>query len=127
MTIINLLRKASERFHYSGRTIHKYIKIARTIADIEDEPPLTFSHLKKSLLSRDLEKIAKHYYIGGKKVDVYWIWLSQIKYVGPVSQKKIALRICDSPKAIYFASQADLEKIPRISKRALNQSWRTAI
>lgn len=53
---LNLLRKASAHFHYSGRTIHKYIKIARTIADLEDEPSINILHLKKSLLSRDLEK-----------------------------------------------------------------------
>ena len=53
---LNLLRKAAERFHYSGRTIHKYIKIARTIADLEGDPSINLSHMKKSLLSRDLEK-----------------------------------------------------------------------
>ena len=44
---LNLLRKASELFHYSGRTIHKYIKIARTIADLEDEPSINNRHMKK--------------------------------------------------------------------------------
>ena len=53
-------------------------------------------------------------------MDVYWIWLSHIKYVGPVSQKKLLAAFNDSPKAIYFASQADLEKIPRISKRTVD-------
>ena len=53
-------------------------------------------------------------------MDIYWIWLSQIKYVGPVLQKRLLAVFDDSPKAIYFASQADLEKIPRISKRAVD-------
>ena len=53
-------------------------------------------------------------------MDIYWIWLSQIKYVGPVLQKKLLAAFNDSPEAIYFASQADLEKIPRISKRAVD-------
>ena len=53
-------------------------------------------------------------------MDIYWIWLSQIKYVGPVLQKRLLAAFDDSPKAIYFASQADLEKIPRISKRAVD-------
>jgi len=53
-------------------------------------------------------------------VDVYWIWLSQIKYVGPVLQKRLLAIFDDSPKAIYFASQADLERTPRISKRAVD-------
>ena len=53
-------------------------------------------------------------------MDVYWIWLSQIKYVGPVLQKRLLAIFNDSPKAIYFASQADLERTPRISKRAVD-------
>ena len=38
-------------------------------------------------------------------MDVYWIWLSQIKYVGPVLQKRLLAAFNESPKAIYFASQ----------------------
>lgn len=53
---INLLRRAAERFQYSGRTIHKYIKIARTIADMNEERDIQSIHMRKSLLSRDLEK-----------------------------------------------------------------------
>ena len=53
-------------------------------------------------------------------MDIYWIWLSQIKYVGPVLQKRLLANFNDSPKDIYLASQDDLEKIPRISKRAVN-------
>ena len=34
---LELLRSAVNQFHYSGRTIHKYIKIARTIADLEGD------------------------------------------------------------------------------------------
>ena len=62
-----LLRKASEYFHYSGRTIHKYIKIARTIADLEGEPSIKIHHMKKSLLSRDLKRITIFY----KEDDIY--------------------------------------------------------
>jgi DNA processing protein len=51
-------------------------------------------------------------------MDMYWIWLSQIKYVGPVLQKQLLIAF-DSPEAIYFASQSDLEKVPRINKRAI--------
>lgn len=53
---IDLLQKATVRFQYSGRTIHKYIKIARTIADLEGDTYISSHHMKKSLLSRDLEK-----------------------------------------------------------------------
>jgi magnesium chelatase family protein len=53
---LDLLRSVVDQFHYSGRAIHKYIKIARTIADLEGEFSINISHLQKSLLSRDLEK-----------------------------------------------------------------------
>ncbi len=53
---LTLLQKAHERYHYSGRTIHKYMKIARTIADIYKSEKIRPEHLRKSLLSRDLEK-----------------------------------------------------------------------
>jgi magnesium chelatase family protein len=53
---LDLLRSVVDQFHYSGRAIHKYIKIARTIVDLEGEFSINISHLQKSLLSRDLEK-----------------------------------------------------------------------
>ena len=51
-------------------------------------------------------------------MNVYWIWLTQLKFIGPVLQKGLILEF-GSPQAIYFASQAELEKIPQINKRAL--------
>jgi len=51
-------------------------------------------------------------------MNVYWIWLTQITYIGPVLQKRLLLQF-GSPEAIYSASQDDLKKIPRISKRAI--------
>ncbi|MCH1625595.1 YifB family Mg chelatase-like AAA ATPase [Fredinandcohnia quinoae] len=54
-----LLQKAYDHFQYSARTVHKYIKIARTIADLDGEQNIRIHHMRKSLLSRDLEK--EHY------------------------------------------------------------------
>ncbi|MCQ6276819.1 DNA-protecting protein DprA [Bacillus sp. V3B] len=51
-------------------------------------------------------------------MNVYWIWLTQITYIGPVLQKRLLIQF-GSPEAVYFASQEDLEKVPRISKRAI--------
>jgi len=51
-----LLQQAYNRFQYSGRSLHKFIKIARTIADLEGKDQINIHHLKKSLLSRDIEK-----------------------------------------------------------------------
>lgn len=61
----NLLRQAAKRYYYSGRAIHKFIKIARTIADIEGEENIRISHIRKSLQSRDMEK-EDQTFIGGK-------------------------------------------------------------
>ncbi|WP_102273752.1 YifB family Mg chelatase-like AAA ATPase [Cytobacillus massiliigabonensis] len=58
-----LLQKVYHRFRYSGRTLHKFIKVARTIADLDGEEQIQIHHLKKSLLSRDIEKEST--YIGG--------------------------------------------------------------
>lgn len=51
-------------------------------------------------------------------MNVYWIWLTQITYIGPVLQKRLLAHF-GSPEAVYTATQADLEKIPRIGKRAI--------
>lgn len=52
----DLLQQAYHRFQYSGRSLHKFIKIARTIADLEGKEQIEIHHLRKSLLSRDVEK-----------------------------------------------------------------------
>lgn len=51
-----LLRRAYERFQYSGRTIHKFIKVARTFADLEGAKEIRKTDMMRSLLSRDLDK-----------------------------------------------------------------------
>lgn len=51
-----LLEQAYHRFQYSGRSLHKFIKIARTIADLEGEEAIQIQHVRKSLLSREIEK-----------------------------------------------------------------------
>lgn len=51
-----LLQQAYHRFQYSGRSLHKFIKVARTVADLEGKEQIETYHLKKSLLCRDIEK-----------------------------------------------------------------------
>ncbi|KOP71862.1 magnesium chelatase [Bacillus sp. FJAT-21945] len=58
-----LLQQVYHRFRYSGRSLHKFIKVARTIADLDGEEQIHIQHLKKSLLSRDIEKETT--FIGG--------------------------------------------------------------
>ncbi len=61
----SLLQKAYEHFKYSGRSLHKFIKVARTIADLEGENKINVNHMRLSLQSRDLDKDAFHLFGGG--------------------------------------------------------------
>ena len=46
----------------------------------------------------------------------YWIWLSQIKGIGPIKKKEL-LREFKTPKKIYNASREELLKIKGITER----------
>ncbi|MGG7619542.1 YifB family Mg chelatase-like AAA ATPase [Bacillus coreaensis] len=61
----SLLQKAYDRFKYSGRSLHKFIKVARTIADLEGEEKINSNNMRVSLQSRDLDKDAFHLFGGG--------------------------------------------------------------
>lgn len=50
-------------------------------------------------------------------MDIYWIWLSQVKYIGPVLQKKLLYEF-GTPEAVYRASLENLQNIKGINKRA---------
>lgn len=49
-------------------------------------------------------------------MDRYWIWLSRIKNVGPVWQKKLIAHFL-SPKAVYEADEDELLVVPEMTKR----------
>lgn len=51
-------------------------------------------------------------------MDIFWIWLSELPYVGPVTSKRL-LDIFSNPKRIYEAEEHELKAIKRLSKRAL--------
>jgi magnesium chelatase family protein len=55
-----ILRMAFERFNYSARTYHKFLKVARTFADIDGARNISKSHMAKALLCRDLDKEQAH-------------------------------------------------------------------
>lgn len=61
----SLLQKAYDRFKYSGRSLHKFIKVARSIADLEGEEKINSNHMRVSLQSRDMDKDAFHLFGGG--------------------------------------------------------------
>ncbi len=46
-------------------------------------------------------------------MDKYLIWLSQIKGVGPVLQKKL-LEAFESPEAVFHADKAELMSVPGV-------------
>ena len=47
-----LLRQASMKFQLSARSYMKMIKVARTIADLEDAPEIAISHMAEVLQYR---------------------------------------------------------------------------
>lgn len=51
-----ILKLAYERFNYSARTYHKFLRVARTFADLEESQSIRKDHIIKALLCRDLEK-----------------------------------------------------------------------
>jgi len=53
---IKLLKMAFERFKYSARTYHKFLKVARTFADMDGSRNISRQHIAKALMCRDLDK-----------------------------------------------------------------------
>lgn len=51
-----LLRLAYDRFQYSARTFHKFLKVARTFADMEESKDIRKKDVAAALLARDLDK-----------------------------------------------------------------------
>lgn len=58
-----LLQDAFERFHYSARTLYKFLKVARTFADLEGSLCIRKIDLINSLMSRDLDKEQRDFLI----------------------------------------------------------------
>jgi len=48
-----LLLNAEQRFHISSRGVHRLLKVARTIADLESSPDIRSSHLAEALQYRE--------------------------------------------------------------------------
>jgi magnesium chelatase family protein len=53
---IKLLQLAFERFKYSARSFHKFLKVARTFADMESSDKIRKLDIAKALVCRDLDK-----------------------------------------------------------------------
>lgn len=53
---IKLMQLAFERFKYSARSFHKFLKVARTFADMESSENIRKQDIAKALMCRDLDK-----------------------------------------------------------------------
>jgi magnesium chelatase family protein len=51
-----LLNKVMEKFNFSARSYHRIIKIARTIADLAENPTITKEHLSEAINYRYWDK-----------------------------------------------------------------------
>lgn len=50
-------------------------------------------------------------------MDIYWIWLSQIRYVGPTIQKSL-INYFGNPYSVFQACETEVANVPGINKRA---------
>ena len=50
---------------------------------------------------------------------LYWIWLSQIPYIGPVTANRL-LKQFKTPETIYYAEEKELLKTKILTVRQLN-------
>lgn len=53
---IEILRQAYDKFNYSARTYHKFLKLARTFADMDGNDSINKFHIIKALMCREIEK-----------------------------------------------------------------------
>ena len=54
-----LLQRVSARFRLSARSIHRILKIARTIADLDHSDTIQLQHLREAVGYRNLAKPGK--------------------------------------------------------------------
>ncbi|MBZ9688911.1 YifB family Mg chelatase-like AAA ATPase [Clostridium estertheticum] len=53
---IEFLKKAFDRFNFSARSYHKFLKLSRTFADMDNSKDIKKTHVAKALMCRDLDK-----------------------------------------------------------------------
>lgn len=52
----DLLEKAVEKFKYSARTYNKILKLARTIADLDNSEKIESNHIAEAIHLRGMDK-----------------------------------------------------------------------
>ncbi|MGI1658542.1 MAG: YifB family Mg chelatase-like AAA ATPase [Desulfitobacterium sp.] len=53
---LKLLGLAHDKFHFSARTYNKFLKIARTFADLDESPTIRKVDIAAALMARDIDK-----------------------------------------------------------------------
>lgn len=53
---MKVMKLAYDKFKYSARSFHKYLKVARTFADMEESENIRKKHIISALMSRDMDK-----------------------------------------------------------------------
>lgn len=53
---MKILMLAYEKFKYSARTYHKFLRVARTFADMDGEENIKKTHIIKAIMCREIEK-----------------------------------------------------------------------
>lgn len=53
---IEKMKKAYEKFKYSARSYDKFLKVARTFADMDESENIEVRHISKALICREIEK-----------------------------------------------------------------------
>jgi magnesium chelatase family protein len=57
---LSLLEKAMDKLQLSARAYHRILKLARTIADIDDCDTIQLSHLTEAISYRSLDRFIDH-------------------------------------------------------------------
>lgn len=53
---LRLMQRAFEKFKYSARTFHKFLKLSRTFADLDGSDRIRKQDVANALMCRDLDK-----------------------------------------------------------------------
>lgn len=53
---MNIMKKAFDKYNFSARSYHKFLRVARTFADMDESKNIRKNHIIRALMCRDLDK-----------------------------------------------------------------------